>query len=707
MLSRFCSLLIILFPFVGSSSNASEQKNDQLMSMSLAELLNVSVYVASGLKQSASSAPATVSVVTEPQWRAMGARNLVDVMKTIPGIYIGMSKNTFGSNVYNIRGLQQGFNAPLLILIDGIPLRANSGGSSIFNFRKSLAGIQQIEVIRGTGSALYGADSYSGVINLVTKQGDQSGSTAGLNFGSHALTEGWVEANFEWQNIAVNLALDWQKSDHDNRKVEQDQQSILDAIFGTQASLAPGFIDNNYNSQDVLLNASTDNWQFQFWHFRNDSGVGPGAAQALDPKGYVKNELTSMTMQFDVAENLPGKSTFLAAFQNEDMINFYNLFPAGAVLPIGADGNLDFATPLIMTQFTEGYIGKPGLNIVNYRIELTNHSNPFPEHTLRLQVGAEYRDIDLVEFKNFGPSILDGTQSIVNGQLTDVNNTPAIYGRDTKEHFVFISLQEEWQVNDSLTALLGVRMDDYEAFGTTTNPRFSLNWQATDKLHTKLVFGSAYRAPTPNERYFRNNPVAIGNQHLRPETIKSWEWSAAYQWRDNLHTNITLFDYQAKNFIEYVLEPQSGNSVAQNIGQQDGRGLEAELYWQVASNIRLEANYTAMQLKDQQGQDIPEVAKKLAYMALNWSFTDEWLVHVSVKHIAGRERAVTDLRPALEDNTVMNVHLSKKHLFPDTELALKVTNLLNHQGRQPSTGAIVDDYPIAGRQFTLMLRYAF
>lgn len=110
------------------------------------------------------------------------------------------------------------------------------------------------------------------------------------------------------------------------------------------------------------------------------------------------------------------------------------LFPAGAVLPIGADGNIDFAAPAGVISFPEGVWGEPVQKDKETGLELAGLCQGFATHRLRSALGYRYLREKAEEYKNFGPGILDGSQLVQGGALIDVTSTdtsisPIIPGR--------------------------------------------------------------------------------------------------------------------------------------------------------------------------------------------------------------------------------------------------------------------------------------
>ena len=101
------------------------------------------------------------------------------------------------------------------------------------------------------------------------------------------------------------------------------------------------------------------------------------------------------------------------------------LFPPGTQLPIGPDGNIALAPPLNQVLFPDGFIGNPEVFERHFRFDVSAFFSGFERHLVRTGAGIHYGDLYKVkEAKNFGPGVIDGSQPVVDGQLTDVTDTP-------------------------------------------------------------------------------------------------------------------------------------------------------------------------------------------------------------------------------------------------------------------------------------------
>lgn len=188
---------------------------DSLWDTSLEELGQIRVVsIASGTETPLDKAAAITSVISADDISAMGATDLDQILETVPGLHVNHSDQTFSSK-YIFRGITSSFNPQALLLVNGIPVttmmygnRGNVWGGM------PIKAIERIEVIRGPGSALYGADAYAGVINIITKSAqDVQDTVVGARTGSFNTRGGWVEAGKQLDGVGVSFVLEYQETD--------------------------------------------------------------------------------------------------------------------------------------------------------------------------------------------------------------------------------------------------------------------------------------------------------------------------------------------------------------------------------------------------------------------------------------------------------------------------------------------------------------
>jgi iron complex outermembrane receptor protein len=152
--------------------------------------------------------------------------------------------------------------------------------------------LPRVEVTRGPGSALYGADAVAGVINIITRTSmantpqEAGASVSNLETGGvYAIT------GAEVGGLHLSLYGAYTQSHETNRIVQADAQTVFDDLFHTHDSLAPGPLDDQVKTVNARLELSDDHWRLRAtWHNDFDVGDGIGTAEALDPTGRASSQ---------------------------------------------------------------------------------------------------------------------------------------------------------------------------------------------------------------------------------------------------------------------------------------------------------------------------------------------------------------------------------------------------------------------------------
>lgn len=164
-------LLVILFVFVLSQTSLisaqqslSSQDTADLYSLSLLELRNIKVTAATKTEVSLRETPGIVTVITQEEIEASGARDFIDVLRLVPGFEFGQDASNVAS--ISMRGLWAA-EGKVLVTMDGQELNDNLFASTVFGGHYDVTQIKRIEIIRGPGSSIYGGSAELGVINII------------------------------------------------------------------------------------------------------------------------------------------------------------------------------------------------------------------------------------------------------------------------------------------------------------------------------------------------------------------------------------------------------------------------------------------------------------------------------------------------------------------------------------------------------------
>lgn len=659
------------------------------------------ISLVTGSRQPLRHAPAAATVITAEDIENMGATDLDQVLEAVPGVHVTRSSMAY-TPLYVVRGIFSQFLPQTLMLQNGSPTttmfignKGNAwGGLPVTN-------IARIEIIRGPGSALYGADAYSGVINLITKDAeDMPGTRAGVQLGSFKTGNAWFQHGGRVGPVKVAAYLQVGHTDGPRKTVRADAQTQNDNAFGTQASLAPASMNVGYEATDANLDLSHRTWRLHAgYKLRNEVGTGIGVASALDPIGTGKSERITA----DLSWNDPqfgrhwgaGVALGYLAY-NDTTPHGFVLFPAGASFPTG--------------DFPNGMIGAPEKWERQWRLSAFATYSGFARHQWRLGWGHD--DLHLYrtrERKNF--TVSANGLPVPTGEVVDYSDS-APFMRPQRRKVDYVYLQDEWNFAHDWALTAGVRHDRYSDVGSTTNPRLALVWDVSLDLTAKLLYGEAFRAPSFTELASINNPVVRGNPELRPETIRTWEAGLSWRARPDLLAQLSVFHYLMKDIIRAVPGDTPGSgSVQRNQGRQRGAGMELEFAWAATRGLNLLGNYAYQKSIDlSTREDAGYAPHHHLYVRGEWELAPGWMFGPQLNWVADRRRPADDRRAKVPDYTSVDLALRHRADESGWRVFASVRNLFNANAREPSLApghALPDDLPLAGRAFSVQLVHAF
>ena len=162
--------MIIIATALTPSAAAAPVTPDNLFDMSIEQLMEIPVVVsASRTEQELGRSAVPVSVLTHDDIHYSGATNIPDILRFVPGVDVRRLDRTRYS--VGVRGLLGQFSDRTLILINGRnALDPVFGTAEWLHFPLFMEDIEQIEIVRGPGGAVWGANAYTGVINIITKK---------------------------------------------------------------------------------------------------------------------------------------------------------------------------------------------------------------------------------------------------------------------------------------------------------------------------------------------------------------------------------------------------------------------------------------------------------------------------------------------------------------------------------------------------------
>lgn len=665
-------LFLALLPAALVHADA-EERLDHFLSLSLEELMAQEITISTNSKQTLTKAPAVVSIITADDIKATGATNLVDVLEGVPGVHVR-------ANQFAFRPLIQfrGANATqTLLMVNGVPMRDLMWGFGIFWKGLPVSMVERVEIIRGPGSALFGADASAGVINVITKTaGKIENAEVGARSGSFNTQTAWAQYGGNWGGHEVAMTAESYRTDgHD--------PLIADDAADPAISYAPGTAGYGWHNDDIRFSVARGHVRLMANYMRHsDLEVGLTGGGVVDP----------------VTRGSDSRYNFDLLYDND---KFSEHWGVNAELRYQ---HLDYTSGDGFQEQPPGYVGGavtyPNGLINQMRsaekrlgFEVSGLYSGFSGHAIRLGAGVTEHDLYRVE-----QIVSDPANP---AQLIDVSDTPSAFAPENVRTISHLYLQDVWGISENVELTAGARYDHYSDFGETVNPRLAMVWNNSDRLTTKLMYGQAFRAPSYRELY-ASTSYAQPNENLTPEQSQTIELAFAYTATKDLQLNLNLFHFLQSELIRR----NSTSGQYENTGDHNIRGIELEAQWQASRELKVSGNVTLRNQDDTIYRAVDEPDQD-AYLRLDWGFLRNWNWNLQGNWLGERPRTSSaDTRPAAEAYLLTDTTL--RYASSDNwEFATSVRNLLDVDARASTGASIPDDLPLPERNFYAELRYKF
>ena len=545
----------------------------------------------------------------------------------------------------------------MLILVDGHRLNNNlsDGGFIGQEFILDVDLIEQVEVIRGPGSILYGNNAFFGVINVVTRSGRSmrghgvEGSVEGGTFDTYKGRATWGH------QFGTDLEMLFSGSIYESA----GPGKLFFKEFNTPAM-------NNGVAED----ADDEHSKSAFGTVRWRNLICEG--------GFITRVKGNPTAQYETDfNNRDLRTTDERSYIN---LKYTDSFPD--VVDVAAQVYYDryeFTIDYPLTPFPLNQDANVG---EWWGAELQLSKRLWDKH--RISLGAEYRDDFRQEHRNF-----DVQPRTV---YADVHRSTFNYG---------VYVQADIAVFTNLHLNAGVRYDQYGQVDPTANPRVALIYHPFTTSTLKAIYGTAFRAPNFYERFLaRGNPLV-------PETITSYELAYEQQIGEHLRSTVVGF----YNQIDNLLRLDSGR-VLRTGGGAETLGGEFELEARWTNDLRARASYTFQDTSDKGGGGATVASARvdsprhLAKLHVSVPLVEK-KVFASAEFLYTSDR-LTRLGTTAGAYGIVNLTLFSQELLKGLDLSVGVYNLLDRQYSDPATPFHTQDLLARdGRTFRLKATYRF
>ncbi len=482
-------------------------------SMTLEELMDITVVTVSKEAQSISKAPGIIDVYTSKQIADMGIDNLYELLSTLPGIEI--METYYGYTDVQFRGiLQSHYNNKSSLLLNGQPLY-DQVVSCYYLEQIPISSIVRIEVVRGPGGVLYGSNAYAGVINIITKTGEKmDGSQMTFKGGQFNTKNAGFSLGKKTKGLDMFFAGEFNESDGYEKEVEWDEDDVNplnNSLFGNSNGSRqlgyypddPDAYENDYTNfftslgyKGLTLNAN------YFYNEKDKFGIIPTLCSTGERKlqGYGFN-LKYNKLLMDDKLGLTG-IVWYDQISKKERVNAY-------VPVLRAPHHPD----------DQNYGGnKTGTQVeLNYQIS----------EKISFLGGGGFETSYADPYYFF---YTDSTQNpLTDNVITQVEDKPAnAFASEKNTNDVWFFAQANIGLMDNLNFVAGSRLNSNQQAGTAFIPNVGIVYSPLEKLSFKILYGSGFRNPSFFEKYVRTVNILAGIKDLEPEKINTMDIGIDY-----------------------------------------------------------------------------------------------------------------------------------------------------------------------------------
>lgn len=591
---RITFILGLLLCAAGAQAQQEAAELD-FFSSSLAEILDTPLLAASYAEEKPSDTAATAYVVTAETIEKRGYETLVDLLSDMPQFQVQRNSDVRRLNLVSVRGIPS--SERLTVLYDGIKVNPPTGDLFALAGQLSLRGAERVEVVLGPMSSVYGADAFSGVINVVTRAADSP--SAGLSFGSFDARSAGVYASSRFSG---------------DRQGSPSVSAIYEERGGASPRL-PSFYREDY---------SWYNTEYQAGQARLQDGsvtaVPVRPYDAAEKSSFLKAKLSLESLELGFIKMKEAHSSSIGVkpdltLYTEDArfaTGYWTVYGRHSYVSPGEDWKLN----TVLSYFD--YEISPESRFINsfsgyedaYKYAFSRTASV--EQTLSFEAaegfpvlaGVSYQENSVLPYTADLDHRFDSDQSPVSQQFVYNGSTIPVdfHSLSYSNAGAFLRLQRQLGYV-SLSA--GLRYDKNTAYGETWNPRAGLVWRPGGSEHTvaKVLYGEAFLAPSPFQAYkhfgafvpalivstntsgYYSYFFHVVNGGLKPEKVRSVEGSLTHDLGASLRVSFNPYYAKVRDLIQDVIVgsgtfkgvPVASLEQAENTGTMEAYGATVKV----------------------------------------------------------------------------------------------------------------------------------
>ncbi|MBS2024303.1 MAG: TonB-dependent receptor, partial [Deltaproteobacteria bacterium] len=603
----------------------------------------------------AEDAPASITVISGDEIRGFGYATLAEALRSVRGLY------DTNERVYDAIGVR-GFSTPgtnnnrVLVLNDGHVTNELTYGQGYVgrDFDADLSDVERIEVIRGPGSVLYGSAAFFAVVNLVHRAPPP---------GLHGRLNVDLESNEGEVGHATLSAAD------ENKYLWLRGAGAI--IQGDRFFLSP-------DATGPYSGIVQDQDKEQAQHADVRARLGEFTLSA-SLNSRVKQIPTAV---FDTFFNVPGtnvwdRRAYVEAAYSHTFESGWGIDVRSAYDNARYKGNWQYLVGQGYDLNSEDWVsGEARIRLPEL---LKNH----------IFIGGEVQDRFKIVLESFTPA----TPFFNNapGNPLNIPDSESVISAYAGDEIIF---SPHFRINAAVRAV------NYPvSFGLAVNPRVAVLATPYEGGSTKLMYGSAFRAPGFAERYFTDQVSQAQAVNLQPETIMTGELEHTHQLNDETTILISAYWSRISGLIGFQDVPDGSGMIryANLPGLTHSAGVETELRWQPSPGAFFELWYAYAHARGTNGQELPNsvehsgaVRTLLPVIPQVLSFATELIYGSPRRTVADADNPVQEIGESLRWNAGIAGSYNKWNL----RYGVYVQNLLNERINLP----VGNESPFEGHQ---------
>ena len=645
------SLFIAGLLLQGSANLYAQDNAFDLMALTLEDLLNVEISAAGKKVQKVRDIPASVVVLSKQDIKNKGYRNMVQLIKGIPGYYI-VEHGHFFDQPIGVRGFLGQEGTGVKILINGLDTVFSFNNQySLDNLSIPVEAVERVEVVRGPMSVIYGSGAFFGVINIITRKDveDDINSFASVRYGTNnekSLYAGFNAGGVIGDGLNINVSVNARRehsqgpnynldrfvSDLDDYEAN-DFQFPGDDALDTDGRL--GF-ENNYVDVSVTADKLTfsyygANTNREYYAARATAAGVPSTYRtgaehwaiafndkALDGMDY---KIVYGVHEFDDQQRIRGAVNGIKQWSFDVVKDSNEYLEVHVNYDISDNLAASFGLSYHDMTYYNQFWDYNWAALFNSH-EFTNYEREFvpDDHVTTRSI-----------YSQFDYKISDALRVIAGGRFESLGK----YQVQVKT-YVDGFLEQEDVVPDGIIARpTSTQGNDDDGFKFTG--RLAAIWHLNNAHSLKFLVGEATNVIGPSAR-----SEAIGG--LENEEILTYEIAYTGGWTENVSINANVFHNQLDKLVARIIEQESdGSFIAKtsNAGRVDATGLELGGIYLPSNDVKIEASLTYQDVQDKRpgfsSIDQPYSPELLGYFDITYAFTDNIRVGSVIRHVGEME----------------------------------------------------------------------